>query len=138
LLRRAVLAAWLAVIAGPAAAYSNAAEYLIAQEVSAACDGGAGTIAPEAVIERDLTGDGRADLILAHDGIACAGGRRSNACGAQVCSVMIYVRRGQLLELEAQLLGTGVTVEGGAVPEIRFFGHGGGARSIRWDGQAFR
>jgi hypothetical protein len=126
------------VIAGPAAAYSNAAEYLIAQEVTAACDGGAGKIAPKAVIERDLTGDGRADLVLAHDGIACAGGGRSNACGAQVCSVLIYVRRGQLLKLEEQLLRTGVTVEGGAVPWIRFFGHSGGARSIRWDGQAFR
>jgi len=138
MLRRAVLATGLALIAGPAAAYSNAAEYLIAQEVAAGCNGGAGTIAPDGVIERDLTGDGRADLVLAHDGIACAGGGRSNACGAQVCSVLIYVRRGALLELEEELLGTGVTVEGGGVPEIRFFGHGGGARSIRWDGQAFR
>lgn len=138
MLRRAVVATCLALTSGPAAACSDAAAYLIAQEVAAGCDGGGGKIAPDAVIERDLTGDGRADLVLAHDGIACAGGGRSNACGMQVCSVMIYVRRGQLLELESQILGAGVSLGGGGVPEIRFFGHGGRAQSIRWDGQAFR
>ena len=52
---------------------SNAAEYLIREEIAAACDGGAGSIDPTAVIERDLTGDGRADLIISHEGIGCAG-----------------------------------------------------------------
>jgi hypothetical protein len=136
-------AAWatilLAVAPLPAQGLSNAAQYLIAQEVASDCGGGQGSIAPSAVIERDLTGDGRTDLVIAHEGIACAGGGRSAFCGMQVCSVRIYVRRGSLLEPEVEdLLGQMVTVGDGSVPEIRWRGHGGAAHSMRWDGSAFR
>jgi hypothetical protein len=129
----------LAVAPVPAQGLSNAAQYLIAQEVAAACDGGQGSIAPAAVIERDLTGDGRPDLVIAHEGIACAGGGRSAFCGMQVCSVLIYVRRGALLEPEVDdLLGQTVAVGDGSLPEIRWRGHGGAPHSMRWDGSAFR
>ena len=134
-----VLAAVLMVTATEGQARSNAAEYLIREEIAAACDGGAGSIDPTAVIERDLTGDGRADLIISHEGIRCAGEGRSIFCGLQVCSVKVYVRRGQLLDPEVEdLLGMTVTVGDGAVPVIRWFGHDGTGHSMSWNGQAFR
>jgi hypothetical protein len=57
----------------PAEALSNAAKYLIDQQIAEACEGRGGTIAADAVIERDLTGNGRADLIISHDGTVCTG-----------------------------------------------------------------
>lgn len=123
----------------PAQALSNAARYLIAEEVGAACGGRGGSIAPASVIERDLTGDGRPDLVIAHEGIGCADGTRSIYCGMQVCSVQVYVRRGDLLiHVVDDLLGQMITVGDGAVPEIRWYGHGGGAHGMRWDGDGFR
>jgi hypothetical protein len=136
---RAVSLSILLVAPLPAQALSNAAQYLIAEEVGAACDGRGGSIDPASVIERDLTGDGRADLVIAHEGISCAGGGRSLFCGMQVCSVQVYVRRGELLvRVVDDLLGQSVTVGDGAVPEIRWYGHGGGAYGMRWDGTGFR
>jgi hypothetical protein len=125
----------------PAQALSNAARYLIDQQIAEACEwqGGGGTIDPAAVIERDLTGDGRADLIISHEGIACTDGSRSSFCGMQVCSVMIYVRRGALLEVAADdKLGMGVSVGEGEIPTIHMYGHGGQPTALRWDGRAFQ
>ena len=124
-------------ICATAEARSKAAEYLVNEEIAAACDGG-GAIAPEAVIEQDLTGDGRADLIISHEGITCAGGGRSNACGMQVCSVNFYVREGTLLKPNREMLGVGVRVGEGAVPDIQMYRHGGGEGRVRWNGQTFR
>jgi hypothetical protein len=117
---------------------SRAAEYLVREELASACEQG-GRIDPSAVIERDLTGDGRSDLIVSHEGIACEDQGRSLACGMQVCAVMIYVRRGELLQPEVtDLMGMMVTVGEGSVPEIRWHGPGGAGHSMRWDGQSFR
>jgi hypothetical protein len=56
----------------------------------------------------------------------------------QVCSVNIYVRRDELLNLTLETLGAHVWVEGGPLPVIYMHAHGGGLRSIRWDGNGFR
>jgi hypothetical protein len=65
-----------ALLPGAAAAQdSNAARYLAAQEIAAACDAG-GTFGSGGLIERDLTGDGRDDLILDHGAISCDGESR--------------------------------------------------------------
>lgn len=138
-MRVLMLIAVLALLAAPAAAGSRAAGYLIAEQIAEACEGQPGEIDPEAAIERDLTGDGKADLIISHEGITCSGGARSLMCGMQVCSVMIYVREGSLLKLAVgDLLGGGVTVDGGNIPTISMHGHGGARGSIRWNGSAFR
>jgi hypothetical protein len=134
-------AAMLILNTASAEALSNAAKYLIDEQIAQACEwkGGGGTIDPAAVIEHDLTGDGQADLIISHDGIVCADGGRSDYCGMQVCSVMIYVRRGALLELAAEdKLGMGVSVGEGAIPTIHMYGQGGRPTALRWDGQAFQ
>jgi hypothetical protein len=114
---------------------SKAADYLVREQVAEACDGKGGTIDPAAVIEGDLTRDGKADLIISHEGIRCAGGGRSALCGAQLCSVMIYVRRGTLLKLEREMLGANVSVKSGA---IRLHAHGGKPAIVRWNGRSFR
>ncbi len=118
---------------------SKAADYLVREQIADACEAKGGKIDPAAVIERDLTGDGKADLIISHDGISCSGGGRSTACGMQVCAVKIYVRDGALLKLAVgDLLGTAVKVGDGAVPTIEWRIHGGSGRMTKWNGQAFR
>jgi hypothetical protein len=77
--------------------------------------------------------------IISHEGIVCADGGRSSYCGMQVCSVMIYVRRGALLEVAVDdLMGSGVSVGEGEIPTIHSYGfegrRGGG---LRWNGQTF-
>lgn len=122
--------------AQPAMALSNAARYLAEEEIAGACESGAGSFDPAGIIERDLDGDGRADLILSHEHITCQGPQsRSLACGMQVCSVLFFVRRGELLQPAGQILGGGVTVGGGGVPTVETHGHGGGQALWRWNGQ---
>lgn len=110
-----------------AQSYSKAAQYLIAQEIKAACPSG-GRFSAEGAIERDLTGDGRKDLVLSHGALTCKGNNRiSNYCGMQACTVKLFVREGQLLSLKSDLLGGGVTLDPTNVPLISGYAHGGGA-----------
>ncbi len=136
--RAAILAVIFALLCAPAVARSKATEYLVAEQIAEACSGTGGQIDPAAVIEQDLTGDGKDDLIISHEGISCAGGGRSSFCGAQVCAFNVYVRRGALLELAKEMLGTMVSVDGSKVPSIRWYGHGGAKHLLRWDGSSFR
>ncbi|WP_306132705.1 hypothetical protein [Roseivivax marinus] len=127
--------------AAPVAAQSsNAARYLLQQELSKACEfsGGGGQISNGGLMERDFDGDGRDDLLIAHEAIRCGGSGRSSFCGMQVCSVRIWLRRGDLLTLEKDMLGGGIEVSGGTPPTISGYGHGGGQWSMRWSGGAFR
>lgn len=137
MMRIVVCTAILALLPATAAAGSKAANYLVAEEIAGACDGKKGRIDSAAVIERDLTGDGKADLIISHDGIKCADGSRSAACGMQVCTVRLYERRGELLKLTLDMLGAGVRVDASAIPKITMYAHGGRQGSIRWDGATF-
>ncbi|MEL6587803.1 MAG: hypothetical protein AAFY65_13775 [Pseudomonadota bacterium] len=134
------LALLLIGLAAPAMAQqSNAARYLLGQEVANACNGAAGRISPGSLIERDLTGDGRDDLIIAHEGIRCSGGgsARSLECGMQVCTTKIWVRQGDLLVEKAFFLGGGIAVAGGNPPAITGYAHGGKTWSMRWNGRSF-
>lgn len=133
LLMAAVLA-----VAGQAEARSKAAQYLVDQQISDACNGGEGSIAESGLVERDLTGDGRDDLIIDHAGIQCDGAGMSGFCGAQVCSLLIYVRRGDLLKLEVDSLGTVLEISNDPVPVLSVAGHGANRATLRWDGKRFR
>ncbi len=123
----------------PVEARTEAAAWVVKEQIAEACDGGRGTIDPVGVIERDLDGDGKSDLILSHDAIFCSDGRfgRSIFCGAQVCSVIFYVRRGGLLKKVGEVLGGGVTIGQGRRPPISMYGHGGQSVSVKWNGKAF-
>ncbi|HET9903733.1 MAG TPA: hypothetical protein VFQ27_08555 [Xanthobacteraceae bacterium] len=120
--------------AGETAPRSQAAASLVREQITEACDG-KGSIHPAAVIERDLTGDGKADLVISHEGIRCANGTRSSFCGAQLCAVNIYVRRGAVLKLEREMLGAKVSVRDGV---IHMSALGGRPARLKWNGRAFR
>lgn len=120
----------------PALALSAAARYLADQEIAAACDGRPGSFDPAGLVERDIDGDGRDDLILSHEHIACQGGpSRSLYCGMQVCSLQFYVRRGDLLQPAGEVAGSLGPVTDNAVPFVTTYGHGGGQALWRWNGQ---
>ncbi|WP_282045942.1 peptidoglycan-binding protein [Roseibium album] len=117
---------------------SRAAAYLRDEQIGVACDGRGGTFEPGGLIERDLTGDGKDDLLIDHRGISCNGSPRSSLeCGMQVCSMRIYVREGQLLRLKEDFLGMQPSIGNEQVPVIRVLGHGGGQAAIRWTGYGF-
>jgi hypothetical protein len=118
---------------------SDEAASIVTKQISEACEQKTGKIDPASVIERDLTGDGKPDLIVHHHGIACEGGGRSMFCGMQACSFQIYVRRGDKLEPAGEFLGVErITVGEGRIPPIRTFGHGGRPFVLRWNGRAFQ
>lgn len=141
MIRAAVLGLVLLVAtvgAASAQSYSKAARYLMAQEIKTACPSG-GRFSSKGAIERDLTGDGRKDLVLAHGGVTCKGSNNiSRRCGMQVCTVKLFVRQGQLLKLKSDFLGGGVTLGPTNVPVISGYAHGGAPWAIRWNGRNFR
>ena len=126
------------VAAAPAVSRSEDVEKLVREEIAEACGDRGGAIKASAVIERDLTGDGAADLIVPHDSITCSDGGPSTLCGMQVCPVKIYVRRGGELSLVSDILGAGVKVGAGKIPSISMYAHGGKRGSIKWNGRQFR
>ncbi len=136
--RPLTFAALLALLVAPAVAHAQTAADLVRKEIAKACDGKRGQIAPNAVIERDLTGDGQVDLIISHEGITCPGSGRSGFCGMQVCSVMIYVRSGAVLKLALERLGSSVKVGDGPIPVIQMDAQGGPGRPLKWNGREFR
>lgn len=106
--------------AGEIAAASKAAQYLVNQHVAEGCPDGGGTFAAGGVIERDLTGDGKPDLVIDHSSLQCNGGGRSSFCGMQACSVDIYVREGALLKPAGNFLSVGgVRVQRGNPPILK-------------------
>jgi len=137
------IAAMMSLTASQAASQqSDAARFLLEEQIVQACGGVPGEMDPTGFIEQDLTGDGRDDLIISHEMIQCEDrqprGTRSQFCGMQVCTVLIYVRQGDLLVLEEEFLGGGVTLGPTRVPVIRGYAHGGDTWTIRWDGSRFR
>ena len=130
--------------AGPLKAQSsNAARYLAAENLVDACGDAPGRFGPGGLIEADFDADGRTDLLVSHEAVRCGGDAassgRSLMCGMQVCSVRIYLRRGQVLALVEDFLGGGVTVNADATPPVvSGYAHGGAAWSRRWSGDRFR
>lgn len=122
-----------------ASARSKAAEYLLREQIARACGGKPGSIDPGSVIERDLTGDGRADLIIHHKGITCKRGGRSAACSSQGCSANFYVRRGNLLHPTGELDAVEkIRIDDGGMPTVHLALRDGKSSALHWDGREFR
>ena len=126
--------------AAPAAAQdSNAARWLVTERLSTVCENGQGLFSAEGIIEEDLTGDGRPDLILFDDFVTCAGRRfRASTCESGECEFNVYVREGALLQPKL----SDRTVERLDVlagePPVIVYAQRDGVRSVRWDGRLFR
>lgn len=119
---------------------SKAAQWLASEQISAACGNSDGRFDPVGVIERDLTGDGQADLILDHGAIECRSsdlGSRSGFCGIRACSVIFYVRDGGLLKMSKEILSIGVEAGPGDRPAIALTGHNFEETTVRWNGSTF-
>ncbi|SFJ38856.1 hypothetical protein [Jannaschia pohangensis] len=132
------LALCLALLASPVAAQqSNAARYLVAEELAAACEDRGGQF-ESGIFETDFDGDGQLDLMLHHEGIVCNGvPGRSLFCGAQACTLKIWLRRGDLLKLADEALLASVTVDSATPPVVRGYQHGGQELAFRWTGTGF-
>jgi len=115
----------LTIFASPTAAKNLPAKTIVKTEIMEACGKAGGRLARGAVIRKDVTGDGRRDLIISHERIICRGGQRSGHCGAQVCSVNFYVRRARGYRLNTGKLGIRVSVGKGKRPRIWMNAHGG-------------
>ena len=111
-----MLAIWPA---GSVSAQSADAKTIIKKQIREACGKRGGRMRKGGAIHRDLTGDGKTDLIISHEAIACRSNQRSGFCGAQVCSVNIFVSRKGRLRLAKETLGGGVKVGRGKRPVIK-------------------
>ena len=139
---RSLAAPFLSVaLAAPSAAQeSNAARWLVSERLSAVCEDGQGLFDPRGIIERDLTGDGRPDLILFDDYVTCSTGARyrPTTCESGACEFNVYVRECRLLQPKLSDL----TVERLDVlmgtPPVIVYAQREGVRAVRWDGRAFR
>lgn len=117
---------------------SNAAEWLRDQAIEEGCDGRTGKMLSDAIFVRDLDADGRDDLILSHDGIVCSGQpQRSIYCGAQVCSLNIFLRRGDLLKFAGEADALVESISNASPPIIALYLHGGAKARVQWDGSQF-
>lgn len=117
---------------------SNAAAYLLNEQLGVACESRGGWVDPSGFIESDFTGDGKADLLIDHRGFRCHGKPSASLqCGMQVCSTRIYVREGQLLHLKWEAHAMQPEIGGGRFPVIRLRGHGGTPGAIQWNGSSF-
>lgn len=124
-------------IAFPVFAASPDAARRIDEVIAEGCMDG-GTVGPDGYWEGDLTGDGHDDLVVSHGGLQCNGQAMSMFCGAQACTIYIYVRRDAKLELVMEGLGIGFeVVEGEGLPVIRTAAHGGNPVTLRWNGTGF-
>jgi hypothetical protein len=119
-----------------AEARSKAAQYIIAEQIAAVCEG-PGAVDADAVIERDLTGDGKDDLIIYSRGISCVS-NENQSCGTQLCGLVVYVRQGPLLKLKLDIMSAEFEIVEGDPPGLRLFAHGGRPIVVRWDGRSFK
>lgn len=110
----------------------------VAHEIAEGCNGRGGNIEPWGLVEHDLNGDGQADVLISHDAVRCDGqGFRSGYCGAQACSVNVYLGDHGGLAQSFGFLSLGFEVGDGQVPVIRSTAHGGSKARLRWNGTTF-
>lgn len=120
-----------------AMAYSKAAEFLIKEQIASGCESQGGTFL--SVEERDLTGDGKSDLIIDHSYLRCNGERlQSVTCGAAHCEILIYVRQGNLLKKVEEFASIGYSIENDrSPPTIGLVSFDYKEHTIRWNGRRF-
>jgi hypothetical protein len=125
-------------LATEATEIATAIRLLRDEAISEGCEGRPGSISDNAVFLRDLDADGNDDLILSHDGIVCAGRpQRSGFCGAQVCTLVFFLRRGDSLQLAGEDLALLDGIDNSSPPVITLYRHGGVRAQVQWNGTQF-
>lgn len=117
-------------------------------EMSAMCRdmGGAPAAGPEFETRIDLTGDGRADVVLDYHHLDCRGAP-SALCAGVGCPISVYVARGGDFERVESGRAQGWSVDRGASPPILTLTYSGilcgrpahevCTRRLQWNGAAF-
>lgn len=124
-------------VTNPVIAQSKAAQWLTKNAISEGCSTQSGRFESNGVMEQDLTGDGRADLILDFAGLRCSSGLPM-FCGAKMCSIRFYVRNGQgLLKPAGEVLSVGAQVVPGNPPGIQLIANDNSEHIWRWNGRKF-
>lgn len=118
----------------PAAQTSAAARWLAEDALKTYCDG-SGRFNPGALIEADLTGDGRDDLVIYSEGIECSNGALT--CGAVYCNADIYVRENDLLVSKGGFNTQCAELAPGTPPGITFCNRDSGRWTLYWNGREF-
>lgn len=122
----------------PALALSPEAKRIAASEARYGCEGPGGRFSAKGAIERDLTGDGKPDLLINHDELTCSSSLgRSGSCGAAACTVKIFVREGERFREALDILSASVEIGPGDPPRIGL-SRGPNSHSYRWNGRSFK
>jgi hypothetical protein len=122
----------------PALALSPEAARIATSEAQYGCEGPGGRFSAKGAIERDLTGDGKPDLLINHDELTCSSSiGRSGSCGAAACTVKIFVREGTRLREVLDILSASVEIGPGSPPRIEL-SRGPNSHAYRWNGRAFK
>ena len=141
MIRSATLLAAAIAVLSPTAAQaqpSKAGAYVAKEQMAEACGSRKrAKAASDAFQEKDLTGDGRPDLLVNHRKIRCAKKRKNVRCGPKNCTIQIYVRtkRG-LLKPAFEVLAKEAKIGAGDKPAI-IITSSLGTGKVRWDGKAF-
>ncbi|MEN0040603.1 MAG: hypothetical protein AAF764_04620 [Pseudomonadota bacterium] len=141
MIRSATLLAAAIALLSPTAAQaqpSKAGAYVAKEQMVEACGSRKGAkAAKDAFQEKDLTGDGRADLLVNHSKVRCTAKRKNERCGPKNCTIQIYVRtkRG-LLKPAFETLAREAKIGDGDKPAI-IITSSLGTGKVRWDGKTF-
>ncbi len=118
-------------------ALTKATNYLVSKQLSKACHNGQGRVLREAIIERDITGDGKLDLILDLSGFECDRGK-NEFCETQNCTIVIYIRKGRHLRKVGDYITENLSVSRGSRPIISMWDAERKPYSVRWTGERFK
>lgn len=133
--------ALLMCLAGPVFADQiTAIEFLAFEQITNGCESEHGSFSDYGLREIDLNADGSTDLIIDHAELTCdnSGSPRSLYCGAQVCSIFLYLRDGDgLLAPAYEIIGALNYISADDPPVLSGIAHGGGAWSAVWFGNGF-
>ena len=114
----------------PGHAASKSAKRLVQQTIEEAC-GGKGDIEPAGIVERDLTGDGKADLLINYGSITCHEGI-NGFCGSGGCSIDVYVSRNGKLGQKQDMFGADMEIIDGKPALIKIYDRDGASHTYRW------
>jgi hypothetical protein len=115
---------------------SSEARAFTDQIVVEACFDATGRIEDGGAVERDLTGDGLADLVIDTSAISCDNRPTNGFCGQMSCSTDVYRRSGNGYVSELSVLGT-IALGRGEPPELTATEDLGEPYTVRWSGESF-